>query len=348
VERSGFKTHRSGKGRQILVQRFQCRTCGRTFLQTPKYDEDLKVRAINAYFDVEGSYRAVARELGVKADTVWGWVQELGTQCRGFPEVAATLHPCWDGFLLADGRAVGIGGVKHSLCLTADATTQDIPTAHLAPGEDAASWRHTLESLQAVGYTPKALIVDDSTSLWAALDYVYPLVPRQLCVIHVMRDLHNWLRYKAHVPLIVATPFIDLCHRLCYAVNASHAATLRMKWDAERPRFIGEGLGEAVAIFEGKFGFLWTHFADPRMPRDTNVIEGIIHQLGRKLDDTDGFQTVGTAWATIQLLIMRYRFHAFSCSRYRGHNGKSPLNLAGVNTDGLNWIRFARRKAALS
>jgi len=331
------------KGRQGTVQRYRCLACGRTFLEAAKFSDAVRGRAINAYFDIEGSYRAVAREMGVKADTVWGWVQELGTHCKNFSDVASELRPRWDGFLLADGRAVGIAGAEHSLCLTADATTQDIPTAHLAQGEDATSWRRTLEGLRAVGYTPKALIVDGSTGLWAALDYVYPLVPRQLCVIHVMRDLHNWLRYKGHVPLIIATPFLDMCHRLCYAVNASHAATLRMKWDAERTRFIGEGLGEAVALFESKFGFLWTHLADPRMPRDTNVIEGIIHQLGRKLDDTDGFQTIPTAWATIQLLIMRYRFHAFSCSRYRGHNGKSPLNLAGVDTSGLNWIRFARK-----
>jgi len=330
------------------VQRYCCLKCGRIFLDHPKFGDSTKARAISAYFDIEGAYRAVGREMGVKADTVWGWVQELGTHCKSFSEVATELRPRWGGFLLADGKAVGIAGAEHSLCLTADVTTQDLPTAHLAPGEDAGSWRHTLEGLKEVGYMPKGLTVDGSTGLWAALDYVYPRVPRQLCVIHVMRDMYGWLRYKGHVPLIIATPFLDMCHRLCYAVNASHAATLRMKWDVERTRFIGEGLGEAVALFESKFGFLWTHFIDPRMPRDTNVIEGIIHQLGRKLDGTDGFQTIPTAWATIQLLIMRYRFHAFSCSRQAWHNGKSPLNLAGVNTDGLDWVRFARRKGTSS
>lgn len=297
--------------------------------------------AINAYIDIEGSYRSVARELGVQAHTVLGWVLELGQRCKSFPVVAAELQPKWGGFGQADGKYVGIAGVQHSLCLTADTATQDIPTARFGISESATCWRTTLEGLGEVGYAPKGFTIDDSTGLWAALDRVYPKVPRQLCLIHVMRGMHFFLRYKRHVPNMVAMPFLNMCHRLCYAVNPGHAAHLRMQWEAARAGFIGEGLGEAVAMFEGKFGFLWTHFMDPRMPRSANVIENIIRQLGRKLDDTDGFQSVPTAWATIQLLIMRYRFHAFSCSRQAWHNGKSPLNLAGVDTRNLNWVRFA-------
>jgi len=295
-----------------------------------------------AYIDGEESYRSVGRSLGVKADTVWGWVQELGMHCRDFADVARALQPRWGGYLLADGRAVSIRGVKHALLLNADVTTQDVPMAHLAQAEDTAAWRHILERVKALGYTPKGLIVDDSPALWAALDHVFPCVPRQLCVIHVLRTLRSWLRYHAHVPLLIAEPFLEWCHRLCYAVNAGHAASLCTKWQIQRPQFLADGLKNAVEIFESKFPVLWTHFMDPLMPRDTNVIEGIIRQLGRKLDDTDGFQSTTTAWATIQLLILRYRFHGFSCSRYRGHNGKSPLNLASVNTKGLDWVRFAR------
>lgn len=257
--------------------------------------------------------------------------------------MAVALQPRWGGYLLADGRAVSIRGVKHALCLTADVTTQDVPMAHLAPAEDTAARRHLLESVKALGYTPKGLIVDDSPALWAALDTVFPFVPRQLCVIHVLRTLRHWLLYHARIPLLITEPFLEWCHRLCYALNAGHAASLCAKWQIQRPQFLADGLRDAVEIFESKFPVLWTHFMDPLMPRDTNVIEGIIRQLGRKLDDTDGFQSTATAWATIQLLILRYRFHEFSCSRYRGHNGKSPLNLAAVNTQGLNWVRFARR-----
>ena len=44
------------------------------------------------------------------------------------------------------------------------------------------------------------------------------------------------------------------------------------------------------------------------------------------------------------MIIMNYHFHKFTCSRIEGHNGKSPLELAGVNTIDTNWIKFSQKK----
>jgi len=337
-----------GDGRTISVQRRQCGACRRTFLDAPKFSEEIKTQAILRYFDIEGSYRAVGRDLGVKADTVWGWVQELGLQCKGFAQVASELRPRWDGYLLADGRTVRIRGVKHALCLTADVGTQDVPQAGLFAHEDFRAWQATFLDIKALGYPLKGLILDEDPALWAAARTVFPNTPIQVCVVHVLRSLGRWLRFTGHIPIIIHRPFLDLCHKLCYAANWSHLAHLHAEWQDARPQFLAEGLQDAVALFEARFPYLWTHLDRPGMPRNTNVAEGIIRQLGRKLDDTDGFQTVGTAWATIQLLLMRYRFHPFSCSRQRWHNGKSPLNLAGVDTKSLNWVHFSRRSPTAS
>ena len=295
------------------------------------------------YFDAEASYRSVGRAIEVKADTVWGWVQELGAQAKSFAELAAELQPTWSGYLLADGRTVRIRGVKHALCLTADAGTHDVPQAGLFAHEDYRAWQPTFVALKALGYAPKGLILDDDPALWAAAQAVFPGVPRQLCLVHALRQLRRWLTYTAHVPQVIQRPFLDQAHQLAYAVNRDHWVRLRLAWQTARPQFLREGLADAVALFESKFPVLWTSLDHPGLPRTTNVIEGIIRQLGRKLDDTDGFQSWATAWATIRLLILRYRFHRFTCSRHRGHNGRSPLELAAVNTNGLDWVRFARR-----
>jgi transposase-like protein len=281
----------------------------------------------------------------VKPDTVWGWVQEWGGQCKTFAEVAADLRPTWDGYGLADGRTVRIRGVKYALCLTADEGTQDVPQAGLFAHEDYRAWQTTFLALKALAYPLKGLTLDDDPALWAAAVAVFPDVPRQLCLVHVMRQMRRWLKYTARIPIVVHKPFLDLCQRLCYAVNHAHLARLHAEWQTARPQYLREGLADAVAQFESKFPVLWTYLDYPGMPRTSNVIEAVIRQLGRKLDDTDGFQTPGTAWATIQLLLMRYRFHPFSCSRIQRHNGESPLNLAGVNTQELDWVRFAQRLA---
>lgn len=280
----------------------------------------------------------------MKADTVWSWVQELGAHCKGFAQVARELRPKWSGYLLADGRTVHIRGVKHALCLTADAGTQDIPNAGLFSHEDYRAWKEIFMKAKALGYPLKGLILDEDPALWAAATTVFPFVPIQVCVVHVMRSLGRWLHFTGHIPINIHRPFLDLCHKLCYAANRSHLARLHAEWDAARPQFLAEGLQDAVALFEARFPHLWTHLDHPGMPRNTNVAEGIIRQLGRKLDDTDGFQSYATAWATIKLLIMRYRFHPFYCSRQRWHNGHSPLSLAGVDTKCLNWVSFARSR----
>lgn len=285
----------------------------------------------------------MGREFGVKPDTVFGWVDELGAHCKSFAEVAAELQPQWSGILLADGRTVRIQGVKHALCLTADGGTQDIPHAGLFAHEDFAAWQATLSQTKALPYLPKGLVLDEDPALLAAACKVFPGVPLQLCVNHVSRALARWLRYGYTGPRRLVAPFFALCHRLCYATNPQHVEALRIEWERERPRFVRGGLREAVMTFEAKFPSLWVHFAYPGMSRTNNVIEGIIRQLGRKIDDTDGFQSFGTAWRMLQLLILRYRFHRFSCSRIRGHNGLSPLTLAGVQTDHLHWVEFAKR-----
>ena len=316
--------------------------CGRTFLDVPKFSEEIKTQAILRYIDAEASYRSVGRDLGVKADTVWGWVQELGAHCKSFGQVASELRPQWGGYLLADGRTVRIHGIKHALCLTADTGTQDVPHAGLCVHEDFRAWKATFQAVKALGYPLKGLILDEDPALWAAAVAVFPDAPFQVCVVHVLRSLRRWLHFTAHIPSPVYQPFLDTCHRLCYAVNRSHLAGLHAEWRDSRPKFLAEGLQDAVALFESRFPFLWTHLDRPGMPRNTNVVEGIIRQLARKLDDTDGFQSTTTAWATIQLMLMRYRFHPFSCSRQGWHNGKSPLSLAGVDTKCLNWVSFAR------
>jgi len=46
----------------------------------------------------------------------------------------------------------------------------------------------------------------------------------------------------------------------------------------------------------------------------------------------------------IKMIIINYRLNKFTYSRIEGHNGKSSLELAGVNTAGMNWMKFSQKK----
>ncbi len=110
--------------------------------------------------------------------------------------------------------------------------------------------------------------------------------------------------------------------------------------------------------FMDKIPYTGTHFFHPGMPRTNSIIEGVIRILSRKIDDTDGFESFPpeadptqadeTAWNSLKLLIMNYRFHPFSCSRIKYHNGLSPLELAGVDISIFNWVEFSQKKFAIN
>jgi len=84
------------------------------------------------------------------------------------------------------------------------------------------------------------------------------------------------------------------------------------------------------------------------MPITSNIIEGIIRILSRKIDATDGFESSETAWNSLTLLIMSYRFHPFNCCWIKNHNGLSPLELTGVDISNLNCVEFSQRKFTIN
>jgi len=259
--------------------------------------------------------------------------------------VARELKPQWSGYLLADGKSIFVKGVEHALLLTGDVGTHDIPYADFHPNENTETWMSTLMGVQgALGYPLQGLIIDGDLGLLKACKFLYPSAPLQLCVRHVENFLSYYLRYKLKIPEDKAQPFLQMARQLMYVEDAVQRDQALRDYTARRRSFQRQGLGTIIRLLERKFPYLWTHLDHPGMPRTTNIMEGIIRQLSRKITDTDGFETPETAWNTLKLLIMNYRFHSFSCSRLPGHNGFSPLELAKVSTKGLHWVRFSQRQ----
>lgn len=303
------------------------------------------MRAAHLYFDREASYRAVGRDLHVRPYRVFQGIDALGENCKSFVEVAQELKPCWGGYLLLDGKTIYVKSDRHSLLLSADAATHDIPTAHFAPEEASEYWKPLLLSLRdEIGYPFKGLIVDGDPALLSACREIFPRLPLQICVRHREQYLQHYFRYLYQGSGRGVQTFLDLATRLLYVSSEEELGFWLKVWQERRQAFKYCGLEREILSFEDKMPFFFTHLDHPGMPRTTNVIEGIIRQLSRKIDDTDGFESTETAWRSIQLLIMRYRFHRFTDSRLEGHNGKAPLELAGVNIEGIDWVQFSQKQ----
>ena len=99
-----------------------------------------------------------------------------------------------------------------------------------------------------------------------------------------------------------------------------------------------------IKTFKRYSSIIGTHFYHPNIPRDNNIAENIIKQLNRRIKLFAGFQRADTAYAVIKLLVMWYRFKTFTDSRDKTKNGRSPLQLAGVSTKNLDWLKYSRMK----
>ena len=259
--------------------------------------------------------------------------------------MAKELQPKWSGHLLIDGKTIYVKKKRYALLLTADAVTQDIPCAYFSYSEDYRSYKKLLnvvkEDLQ---YPVKGIVIDGDPGLVKAVRRVFPMVPCQLCIRH-LNSYHNYhFRYQYNGSGVGVTEFLEITHKLLYAKGVAHLNYVYQQY----LQFLEEyeeriDFKKILYAFESKFGHLWVHYEHKGLPRTTNIIEGIIRQLSRKIDDTDSFNYPGTAWNMLKLLIMRYRFKKFSCSRIKGNNGHSPLMLADVNTKNINWIKFSQK-----
>jgi hypothetical protein len=335
----------------VKVQRWWCNQCQKSFTpQTQRsflqsYDFSFKAKAADLYYSIEGSYRSVAQQLGVTSNTAFKIINELGRNCISFVEVAQELQPQWSGFLLVDAKTIHVRKLKFALLLSADAGTQDIPCADLFDKESLENYFLLLKSIRdGLSYPIKGITVDGDPALVRATKVTFPEQPMQLCVRHVDEYHRYYFKYLYEGPKDGVEKFLDIAHRLLYVKNHEQLEILLQEYNSYLDYFYEKELGREVENFESKFDHLWVHLDHPGMPRTSNIIEGIIRQLSRKIDRTDGFESADTAWNSLKLLIMKYRFHTFKCSRIKGHNGESPLSLARVKTEQINWVNFSQKK----
>jgi len=325
-------------------QRWVCHGCGHSFSPVVRLKT---AAAAKCYFEEQASYRSTGHAIGLDGKHVWERIIDLGIGCRSPAEVSIELQPTWCGYLLVDSDTIFVGSHQEKLLLCGDVYSQDIPHAALVQFEGAKEWGQFFATLKdQVKYPIKGLVADGDPAIEAAWHKVFPAVPFQLCVLHYERNLKGFLKYR-----FTQKPgywreterFLAAVHWLLYADQLGTAIRY-FNAIANDPGFQQAGLVEPIANLKERFPQLVTHHNFPGLPRTTNIIEGIISRLDTKITASKSYKHHNTAWATLKLLIMRYRFKPFeACQKKNKHkNGKSPLQLAGADTSNINWVTFSQ------
>lgn len=340
----GLRTRKHGKTSSGHA-RWYCKQCQRSF--TP-YNEQLTVRGTEMYFDSEASYRGVGRALGINPNTAWNRIITLGFNCKSPMETSVELKPQWSGYLMVDGDSIAVGSHRESLLLGVDAGTQDIPNAILAEHEDGENWTRLLLGIKhPIHYPVKGIVSDGDPALQEAIRVVFPGVPYQYCARHFEKELYRYLHYgftQKRGYWREGQRFLDTSKRLLYASHFE-AAQYRFRSMVRDRGFKEAGFGELIRKIRNNFNDLMTHHFHPGMPRTNNIAEGMISRLDSKINQADGYKCHDTAWATLKMHIMHRRFKTFTDCRNgnKNNNGKSPLELAGIDVAKYNWITFSQK-----
>lgn len=336
-------------------QRFSCRDCDGTFTSERKvarprarFSDAVMMEAVRLYVQGLSSYRVLASMLeqrlgrSVSRFTLNSWVSELGGVAKTPLEVSIELRPTWGGFLGIDGKVIFVRGNRRCLLIGVDHPTQDIVHALVLEAETADELaRLATETRLDAGHPLSGVVADLGPGFVQAHRDHFGATPFQACRVHFDRRLDSDIpkaKWSAKAPL-----YQELKARVravLYAPTYDEAARLLHALIKERARFKGIGKYDTIRTLERNFNVYAAHHHTPGLPADNNVTENVIKQLNKKLRLIEGFESLESAERYVRLLVGCYRFKRFTDSCRRADNGKAPLELAGVDLAGREWLSY--------
>lgn len=342
-----------GKSQRTL-KRYLCRECKKTFTPVSRkldgylFGSDVKQEAVRLYFCQKGSFRSVARQLSrrcsysIDAKRAWALVIELAAICADPLEVARALKPNWSGFLGIDSKSVFIKDEEWHLLLAVDTGTRDILHFLLRQRENYLSYEKLLWEVAAeMGYPLRGIVSDLDPTIEAVVEQYYGRIPYQKCLVHVARTAERILPKRKRT--LEQEVFKAMFDSVIWAETHREASYRLEKLLSQAENYQGETYDYLRGMLVRNFTGICTHFHCEGLPSTNNIAEGVVGQLAGKLWLTRGFETYNTAYALIKLLIFWYRTKPFTDSTDTVLNGKCPLEIAGVDLAGVDWIKLSQK-----
>lgn len=112
------------------------------------------------------------------------------------------------------------------------------------------------------------------------------------------------------------------------------------------PFSINELLVPRRASLEKKVSSLTVHLIDPLIARTTSCLDAIFKRLDRKVVSMQTFRTPDSATATLNAWAIAFDFHRFLPGAERA--GHAPVELAGLDLQGIPWLQFVQVKLSLA
>lgn len=250
---------------------------------------------------------------------------------------------------MVDGKILKVKGKRHSIVLGVD-FTGDIPVSEYEDSsENKYQYYRLFKSLKEIGYNLKGVTSDGNPDILRALRQVYPTLKHQTCLRHFRKSIERTFGYLTVKRQNREKDFrkeIELKDKIVQMIYAKSYSDFLLQYQYIQRRLrIYQTIYCKIMWQKVKYNLssLTARFFDSKLHTTNNLAENVIKQFNRRLKTIEGFQSQKTAEGYLRLLVTYWRFKPFTDSRYKKKNGKSRLQIAGVNTKKLDWLKISQK-----
>jgi len=162
----------------------------------------------------------------------------------------------------------------------------------IAKKESGSSWKSFLENIEVRGLKGgdlKLIIMDGAPGLWSGVEEVYPLVEKQLCWVHKLRNVSKYGSKK------LSRECVQEAAKIMYAGSKGRADNMFRLWKRKWLDKIPKAVECLEKDYDKLVGFFAFDVSMHKMLRTTNVIERCFRELRRRVSPMGGcFQDTGS------------------------------------------------------
>lgn len=337
-------------------QRYFCHKCGVSFSQTPKftYAKDLTDHLAKQYFEGKSSYRDMAREFEINRNVINGWVKKYLTNCKTSIEIAKELKPQWTGYLTADGKVIRFRGSKGCLYIGVDNCGDIVHILVADSFENKTYWSQFFKELKIeIKYNLLALVSDGNADILAACRLYFGVFSHQTCLHHFLKRIDRIFGYltvkRNRLKSIEFAAEIKFRNQIkCLLRQETSGEFIKcygLLIKQFRKKYRSQYCYKMIKLIDDNLFYITAHYFDDNISKTNNLAETTIKQYERRLKTMEGFQTSTTSKNFLNMFTVFLRCKPYTdCKKQnRYKNGKSRLQLAGVDTENIDWLDFCQK-----
>lgn len=288
------------------------------------------------------------------------FIEVVADRLPSLDEINNIFHPQRSGYLAFDGVYFKLAGEPFVVLIGFDPETFDLIDYALDKEESYESYRNLSfrikEKLKAAGTKIVGLYLDGEKGLIKALKEVFPDIPKQLCVVHKYLRMGKVVPFKSvnrrgvfYLKRRKILKFKKLFEEVIFAKTKKESLTKFKELDEFTRNHFLQSFYKGYRLLKRNFALTLTHFDQPHMNRDNNLIECFNSIISRKFDLFKGFKKDGNVERYIKLVFLDYRFHKLNESQFAYRRDQSPLELSRVNLPPFyNFIKMLRESLHLN